>query len=140
MNWKNEAIDRLRQYPQARQARDNLQREIRRLEAALASPGSARPDRGRGSGKREDWMLDTLVNLELLRDRYLFTSRWLENTDSALAGMTREDRALLEQMYMSGEPDTQLLSLEYGADRSTLYRHRDRALERFTLALYGPVS
>ena len=55
MNWKSEAIDKLKQYEAKKRALQNIPMEIARLESALKSIRSATADgtpvRGGGSGQ-----------------------------------------------------------------------------------------
>lgn len=140
MNWKQEAIDRLRQYDSARNAALSLPGEVERLRAVLESPGTARTDVPVGSVKsREDWMLDQMVLLGELEQRLEQTQRWLQATDRALSTLTAEEKLVLHRMFICpqrGAADR--LCRELNAERSSVYRKRDAALNRFTAALYGP--
>ncbi len=141
MNWKNEAIERLRSYPSAALAMKNLKAEISRVESLLASPGTVRMDAPIHSAKsREEWTLDNLVLLQLLRDRLRQLEDWKKTTDRALEVLPPEELQIIRQLYFEKQRDMERVSQENNATKSTLYRYRDRALEKFALALYGPVS
>lgn len=140
MNWKKEAIARLRQYDSVRNGAESLTAEVARIRAALEGPGAARMEGGGGSTKtREDWMLDQMVLLEELEQRLEQTNAWLQATDRALSTLTAEEKLVLHRMFICpqrGAADR--LCRELNTERSSVYRKRERTLNRFTTALYGP--
>lgn len=140
MNWKQQAIDRLAQYQTARCAENNLHNEVRRLRGALDSPGVSRADKPLGALKsREDWVLGQMVLLEETSHRLSQTRQWLQTTEDALKELTDEERLVLQRLFISPKKGgVEELCRELNAERSSVYRRRDQALRRFTLALYGP--
>ena len=140
MNWKNEAIERLSQYTAARCAESNLHSEVERLESVLRSPGVSRTDTPAGSPKsREDWQLNQMLLLEQTRSRLHQTRQWLRSTEEAMNTLTEEERLVLQRLFISPKKGgVEALCRELAAERSSVYRRRDQALRRFTLALYGP--
>lgn len=140
MNWKKEAEQRLRQYESARCSVGNIDAEIRRLRAALESPGTARADRlVRGGKSREDWMLCQMVQLGELEQRKEQTTRWLQSMDQALSTLTPEEKLLLHRLFICPQKGcVDRLCRELNTERSSVYRKRDAALGHFTSALYGP--
>ncbi len=140
MNWKNEAIERLRTYPSVVMAIKNLSSEIRRLEAVIQAPGSVRLDGPvHGAQTHEDWLLDNLMSLQMLKARLESTQQWKAATDRAMALLPEQEQSLIRQLYLDDRQSVELVSQNHYASRSTMYRHRDKALETFTKALYGPV-
>ncbi len=73
MNWKYEAIEKLRQYEAKKQALTSIPTEIARLESSMRSIRSATTDgtpvQGGGSA-REDMMLSNIVHREELGRRW----------------------------------------------------------------------
>lgn len=141
MNWKNEAIEKLRRYPSMQLASHNLPEEISMLEDAFTSIRSAKmdatPSKG-GGNKREEALLNNIVKRQELRDALEHTRKWLNCTDRALRGLTKEERQILQRMFIYPEAgNIQRLCQELGVEQSSVYRKRDKALERFTRALYG---
>lgn len=141
MNWKNEAMEKLRRYNAMRQAAQNLPQEIYRLEQDAASIRSARTDgtpvKG-GTNGREKWLLDNLVVRQELQENLRQTNRWLTTADRALHSLTAEEQLILHRMFILPEKGClERLQNELGVEQSTIYRKRDKALERFTIALYG---
>lgn len=139
MNWKAEAVDRLTQYDAAQRAAENLAGEVLRLEELLKSPGVARTEPGKGGRSREDWQLNQMMLLEETRSRLRQTQRWLQSTGGALEALDPEERLVLQRLFVQPRKGAvEALCRELSAERSSVYRRRDQALRRFTLALYGP--
>lgn len=141
MNWKAEAMERLRQYDAVRCALEALTEEIRRVEDLLCTPGGARLDvKVNATQSHEDWVLGQMVSLQELRQRQSQTERWLHATDQALSALTPEEKLVLHRLYIQPHKNNlDRLSQELNAERSSVYRRRDAALRRFTTALYGPM-
>ena len=133
MNWREEAISRLRQYDGVRKAAVNLPGEVARIRGIVESPGAARVDAPGGSANsREDWLLGQLQRLEELEQR-------LAAMDGALSVLTPEEKLVLHRLFICpGKGNADRLCEELNAERSSVYRKRDAALTRFTTALYGP--
>lgn len=141
MNWKTEATDKLRRFDAMRQALVNLPEEIARLETAARSLRGATTDsapvKGGGS-RREDALLSNLVHRQELQWRLEQAKSWVRTTERAMGVLTAEERLILLRMYISPEKNAPArLCNELGIESSSVYRHRDRALEKFTMALYG---
>lgn len=141
MNWKSEAVDKLRQYEAKKLSLVNIPLEISRLESAACGIRSAASDgtpvSGGGSG-REDMLLSNIVHREELERSLEQAKKWVALVDAALAILSTEERLLLERFYIHQERgDVDRLCEELGCEKATVYRRRDRAIRRFTLALYG---
>ena len=109
MNWRREAIDKLRNYEAHKLALESLPKEIRRLESSFAGIRSATTDGtpvARGLGLLDD-----------------------------------EERQVIERLFIHPMKGAMaLLSEQLDIDKTTVYRRRDNALRRFTIALYGAVE
>ena len=141
MNWKAEAMEKLNRYHAMRQALQNIPEEIKRLEADAHSLRCARPDQVSvqgGAGKREDMLLNSLVYRQELQDQLRRAKCWVKVTDRALAALTPEEKLILHRMYILPERGCiERLTTELGVEQSSIYRKRDKALRKFTYALYG---
>ncbi len=141
MNWKNEAMDRLRQYDAMRLAVTNIPQEIKRLEAAATAMRSARTDGAvvlSGVGRWEEAILDNMMNRQELRWRLEQAESWLTCMDRALGALSGEEKLVLQRFYICPEKGSvERLCSELGLESSSVYRKRDKALRRFTVALYG---
>lgn len=141
MNWKSEAVDKLRQYEAKKLSIVNIPLEISRLESAARGIRSAASDgtpvSGGGSG-REDMLLSNIVHREELERSLEQAQKWVALVDAALAILSVEERLLLERFYVHPERGSvDRLCEELRCEKATVYRRRDKAIHRFTLALYG---
>ena len=142
MNWKFEAIEKLKEYTARKNALESIPEEIKRLEEDAqrirAASTDATPVQGGGSA-REDMLLSNIVHREELQRRLSDAKRWVEIVDGGLAVLTDEDRLVLDRFYihpMRGNVDR--LRGELGLeDERSVYKRKDKALRRFTLSLYG---
>ena len=72
MNWKEEAVEKLRKYDAMRQAEQNLPQEITRLEEAAGALRSAGFEASVATSNRrgqEDALLNNMVQRQELQDR-----------------------------------------------------------------------
>ncbi len=141
MKWKNEAMDKLRNYHIMRQAFLNLPEEISRLEQESRKLRSVAPDVTpvkNGSSKQQEALLNNLVQREELARALGQVTRWLNVCERGLKALTEEERLILQRLYLNPERGgLQRLCDELDVEQSTIYRRRDEALHRFTVALYG---
>lgn len=141
MNWKREAADKLRNYEAHKQAIESIPREIKRLESSYAGIRSATTDGtpvSGGGNTREDVMLSNIVHRDELKRRLKEARLWVSMVDKALAVLNDEERLVLDKFYIhqsKGAVDD--LCGRLNIERATVYRRRDNALRRFTIALYG---
>ena len=141
MNWKAEAAEKLSNYYPMRQAVQNIPEEIRRLEADAKALTGVRADKivvkGNG-GKREDRLMENLIQRQELSHRLKQALSWVKMTDKALEVLTPDEKLILYRMYIRQEKDSmQRLMSELGVEQASIYRKREKALYRFTTALYG---
>ncbi len=73
-----------------------------------------------------------------LAERLRRTERTVACVESALQILTDEDRFILDKMFIhAGECPVDDLCEACICEKSSVYRMRKRALDRFTLSLYG---
>lgn len=140
MNWKEEATEKLRKYDAMRLATENLPEELRRLEQDACAIRSARPDSIsiRGGLIRDDRLLNNLVHREELNNALDQARCWVSVTNRALGALDPEEKLILHRLYICPErKGLERLCGELDVEQSTIYRKRDQALRRFTIALYG---
>lgn len=141
MNWKREAADKLKNYAAHQEALGNIPKEIKRLESAYAGIRSATTDGtpvSGGGSTREDSMLSNIVHRDELKRRMKEARLWVSTVDKALAVLSDEERQVLDKFYIhqsKGAVDD--LCGQLNIEKATVYRRRDNALRRFTIALYG---
>lgn len=141
MNWKYEAIEKLRDYEAKKLALSTLPEEIRRLELDArrirSATGDGTPVKGGGS-TREDILLSNIVHREELERSLEMARKWVALVDAGLEILSEEDRLVLLRFYMHPERgNVERLCGELGLEKSAVYDRREKALRRFTLALYG---
>lgn len=144
MNWKFEAIEKLKEYTARKNAITSIPEEIKRLEEDAnrirAASTDATPVQGGGSA-REDMLLSNIVHREELQRRLSDALRWIDIVDAGLAVLSDEDRLVLDRFYihpMRGNVDR--LCDELAVEKAAVYKRKEKALRRFTVALYGAVE
>ena len=145
MNWKQEAVEKLRGYPLRRCSLARLEEEMQRLghEAArlhAADPGHERVSGG-SAGRHDDALINNLALREELKHARQSAELWVHEVDAALSHLDEESRQILDGLYLSRTPKSvEMLCQALCMERSTLYRRREHALRQFTLALYGALE
>lgn len=144
MNWKFEAIEKLKEYTARKNAITSIPEEIKRLEEDAhrirAASTDATPVQGGGS-TREDMLLSNIVHREELQRRLSDAIRWVDIVDGGLSVLTPDERKILEIMYINRSGGGLFRACEeFNLEKSAVYARRDAALEKFTLALYGAVK
>lgn len=144
MDWKREAIEKLRQYEAKRTALRDIPGDIAYLESAIrrirSATGDGTPVKGGGSG-REDMLINNIVKREELEISQRIAGEWVARVERGLEALNDEDRLILDRFYiMPAKGNINRLCEELGVEQATVYRRRDKALHRFTLALYGCIE
>lgn len=141
MNWKSEAIERLNRYPAMVRAVENIPLELNRLRWDMEGIKSIRTDKipsPGASGPMDDKMINNIIKREELNRALESAKIWVETTDSAMNVLTQEEQTILKCMYVEPKRGVvNFLCSELGVEQSSVYRRRDAALYRFTMALYG---
>lgn len=141
MEWKKEAVDKLKCYEARKRALANIPLEMKRLEEAFTGLRSATSDgvpvRGGGSS-REDRMLSNIVHRNELELALEQAQKAVALVEGGLKVLSREERRILERFYICPEKGAaNRLAEELGIDSKTVYHRKDAALRHFTLCLYG---
>lgn len=141
MNWKSEAIEKLRRYDAMQKATENIPQEISRLEeesVALRSGLAVRPVNSQDVRHREEVLLDNLATRQQLQWSLEQARRWTALVRGALMDLEPEEQMVLKMLYiLPGEAAVEQLKQKLGLEKSSIYRRRDTALRKFTLSLYG---
>lgn len=136
MNWKQEAIDKLRNYTVRKQSLNTLPAQLEEVQLRQQSLQAAG---GAGRGRQEAMLLDARVYQEELERRLEMTRQWVRAVEDALAALTDEERLVLDLFFIHPVPDhIETLCMALGIENPPgVYKRKDRALRRFTMALYG---
>ena len=141
MNWKQEAIEHLQKYDAMVQAMENIPTELARLEQASCGIGGVTTDSPRvkkSTSPGNDRLINNLVQRQELTRSYENARLWVDATDKALSVLAPEEKQILLRMYVRPvRGAVSELCTSLGLEQSSVYRRRDNALYRFTLALYG---
>ena len=141
LDYKYEAKKKLEDYEAKCRALGNIPEEIKRLELDFQLIKSATSDgtpvQGGGS-RREDAMLSNIATREELANTLEQTKRWVKMVEDGLVVLDEDERLILQRMYISREKGgVDRLCESLCKERSAIYAQRDKALRKFTLALYG---
>ena len=141
MDWKREAIDKLKCYEAKKTSIDRAGEEIRRLEDDTTRIRSATTDStpvSGGTSTREDMLVNNITRCEELRLARKDAIRWVKLMEGALGVLDEEERLVLDRFYIHrAKGNVERLCRELNVEIATTYRRRDAALRHFTLALYG---
>lgn len=141
MNWKQEAIYKLREYEAHKRALENIPEEIKRLESAFTSVRSASADGvpvSHSGNTREDILLTNIVKRQELCRNLEQARLWVDMVDTGLKVIDGEERLVLERFYINrAKGNVDRLCKELCLEKSAVYSRRDAALRHFTIALYG---
>lgn len=141
MNWKSEAIEKLKQYDAKKLSLRTIPTEIRRLELDAQKIRSASADgspvQGGGSG-REDMMISNIVLREEMERSLEQAEIWVDLVSAAFSLLTDEEKLILERFYIRPERcAADRLAGDLHLDTKTVYKRKDDALRKFTVSLYG---
>lgn len=141
MNWRTEAAEKLRSYETMRAALGNLSREIGRLEAefkAIGSPVFSGAAGGKDLRSREDSMMNNIVRRQELQWSLDQAQLWMQSVDAALHTLAPEEQGILHRLYIQPKSGAmEQLCDQLHLEKSSVYRKRDQALRKFTLAMFG---
>lgn len=144
MNWKKAAEDDLRRYTAQKQSLQNIPERIQALQySCTALKGStccSDPVQG-GMSQMEDRLLDNIVSRERLKHTYKATQRLVQLVERGLVGLEEHERNVLDVFYMHRcKGHVEKLMEEFNYEKSQVYRIKDTALYKFTIAMYGLVD
>ena len=141
MNWRNEAMEKLRRYDIMRQALRNIPDEIERLKAEATILKSVSANSMfvlGGGGRQEDARINNIIQRQELEQTLRQVRQWLAVTERGLLALDEEQRMILQRLYLYPQKGAmERLCMELGLEQSSVYRKRDQALHRFTSAIYG---
>ena len=143
MNWKREAGNDLRSYPERKAACENIRERIKILEeqfTSLHGISTDTPVMG-GMSRQEEKMLDNISEREKLSSSLKITEDLVRLTEKGLDVLEKRERQVLEGFYFErSDNNVERLCRQLNVEKSTLYRIKDSALVKFTRALYGVVE
>lgn len=138
MDWKACAVEDLKQYNYIKVGIANSKDRLRAIEA-LTEHGKLFPN-GR-THSPDSRLIDAIVESERLRKNIHISKSLTDMIERGLESLSEEERYVLREFYIK-EADVNMLKLKekLGYETRSVYRLRDRALAKFTLAMYGVSS
>ena len=125
MDWRAEAISKLKEYQARKQATTGLPAEIQRVDLQYQA--------ARDAGNKDDALSAAVLRAELL-ERLKETELWITFVAGGLATLNDEELKVLDCFYIHpAKNKTAVL----GTSLQEAYPLREWALRRFTFALYG---
>ena len=144
MNWVIEAESKLRDYAAKERSLESVAERIAQLQAEMTCVRSATTDSTAvhgGGNCREDALLNNISEQTELERAKQRPAEWVEWVNKALRALTDTDRHLLDVFYINRHKGhVERLCEELRVEKSEVYRRKEKALRRFTLALYGEVE
>ena len=135
-DWKISAIEKLKQYEAKQQAL-----EIESTMTSIRSGANIAPVSGsKGTGK-ENMLLSCIVQKEELQRNLDRVKLWIEFVEKGLAVLDQDERLVLDRFFIHpAKGNIDRLCGELFIEQSQVYKRRDKALRKFTIALYGCVE
>lgn len=144
MDWKSVAIDRLKQYDAKRESLRSIPLQIAEIESAITSIRSGSyiaPVSGGNSTGREDMLLSCIVQKEELQRSLDRVNLWVDYMEKGLNVLDPEERLVLDRFFIHpAKGNVDRLCEDLFIEKSQVYNRRDKALRKFTIALYGCVE
>ena len=143
MNWKKEAANDLKNYPQRKNALDNIRNRIRLLEEQFTSVkgiSTGTPVMG-GMSRQEEKMLNNISERECLEFSLKITKELVELTEKGLAVLNKREREVIEGFFFEKtDNNVERMCEKFHLEKTRLYEIKDIALRKFTIAMYGTVE
>lgn len=141
MNLRAQVVERLCNYEIMCVAVKNLQEQIQWLKLHQEGLHAVRTDRvvvQCQSDRAEERLLEDIEQRRKLEIALENTRRWLQITDRALQTLSKEEQLILRKLYICKTAGAiSVLCQRLQLEKSSIYRKRDRALDKLVLALYG---
>lgn len=139
MTTRQRAREVLRVHRYNLAAVSSLPDEIRRLDLALTSPRVSNPEKLPGGSVEDDRTERLIQRRDELKLRLEIAELAVRSVERALDALRPDERQILEVMDISGQRDAaeRLREELCYADVSTVHRLEARALDHFSLAMYG---
>lgn len=137
--WKLLAIEELETYPTKKEAMTTIPERLRELESAFVSIGSPSADKvAVQGGGGNDKALNNIVQRDKLSQNLAEVVRFTARVERGLAALGDDENEILSRCYIHPERGAvERIANARGLDKSTVYRIRDDALRKFTIAMYG---
>ena len=135
MDWKICAVDDLRRYNLMKIGILNSKDKLRTMEKAALAARQSFEEKPKHLDSK---LVDLIVETERLRSNIHTAQNLVTLVDRGLGALSEGERSVLEKFYIDDcTRTTRSLREHFGYSQRSIYRIRDRALRKFTLAMYG---
>ncbi|MDR1563673.1 MAG: hypothetical protein LBS74_01805 [Oscillospiraceae bacterium] len=132
MNWKNCAIEDLKEYESLKTAYQNMREQLknaRQKKKMLQAVNAA---------ESTDSFLNSIVEYSLISENLKLAKRRIKSIEQSLSRLSKEEQYILRAFFMQKQSRTaELLCEKLSCEQAHVYRKRAEALYKFTLAQYG---
>lgn len=144
-NWCVFAIQRLGDYEDRLTAVENLTDQIESLEDKVTAIRSAvtdsTPVQGGNENKREQMLIFNISMRCELQKNLEYAKKEISITEKGLATLTKAEKEVLHRFYINRTKGyIQRLCDDLFISQAEVYRMKDIALKKFTMACYGIVE
>ena len=143
MDWQKEAINDLRKYLSRKNSIDSMTEKIKSLEERAQRFGgtsNSTPVQG-GGNKSEDTLINCIAEKIRLEENLEIAKRFVSTVERGLNYLSSDELTVLNLFYINRPTN----HIERACDalhceKSTVYRIKDSALYRFTVAMYAIID
>ncbi|MEL4106765.1 DUF1492 domain-containing protein [Oscillospiraceae bacterium WX1] len=145
MNWRKEAENELKDYGRYHESLKHYSDMLKDIDNDITSIGAVKldvaPNGGSSTHSREDWFINKLEKKNEIDTKITLVKKRMELIERALQTMSRDEKRIL-QLFFVERPKNYIDRLcdELGYEQSNLYYHKDIALRKFTLAIFGVID
>ena len=83
-------------------------------------------------------LLNNIIERDKLRSNLAGTVRWIKCVEGGLSVLSEEERLILDKFYIHPVPGAaDYLASVLHLDIKTVYKRKDAAVRKFTVAMYG---
>lgn len=143
MNYRKAAEEELRAYTDLKGSLSNIKQRIAMLEdksiSVRAASSSTTPVMG-GGNRYEEALIDCMAEKARLTELLKVNWRRVQLIERGLKALDETERAVINRFFicdMRPEAAINCLIEELGYERAQIYRVRNRALYRYTIAEFG---
>lgn len=143
MNYRNEAIQKLREYRAKKNSLKTIPEEVKRLELEFDAIKCALGIAGRiTTGSDVDSrLISNIAHREELMHTLRINELSVKTVDDALKFLDDEERIIISAMYIDPVPKAvDRLRESLCLEQAAIYNRRNQALRKFTIAFYGAIE
>ena len=144
MDWRTMSIERLREYSARKKALLLIPEQIEALEMNFENVKIATVDETAvksGNAKKDDVMINNIAMREELKRNLEMAKKEVDIVEKGLAELTDEQQSVLLRFFISRtRGHVESLCEELTLEKSAVYKIKNEALKRFTMACYGVVE